>query len=227
MIKNAIRKIKDFSSLHKNLLEILLPFIIIIVLAYFLSPEFKNISNLILNTSYSTYSIQNPSIYTSYFQISIISGSALLGLIPIFLVGALGKIQDNKKLESYVGTIFGFIVVALFLLVFFAVAESFSGFISYAKFTSYINTNTSGVHVGISGVSLSCSSNGYVSGTTFNTTCDSVISSYNQVVYAVEYSIGSLYYAFILLLYLLIDYVVIVTYKQKTVKKERQGKKDR
>ena len=228
MVKNRIiRKVTEIINQNRNLLELLLPLLIVIAIAYTLSPEFKNISNLILNTPYSTYSISNPSIYTTYFQIATISGSALLGLIPIFLVEAMGKIHEiNKKQKHYSEPIFGIIIVAIFLLVFFAVAESFGGFISYAKFMSFLSTNNSGVTIGVSSVSLECSSHGYVNTTNFNKTCDTIINTYNQVLYSVEYSIGSLYYAFVLLLYILFEYVIIVTYKQKQPKGKYNKKQE-
>ena len=232
MVKNRIRrKIKEIINQNGNLLELLLPLLIVIAIAYTLSPEFKNISNLILNTPYSTYSVSNPSIYTTYFQIATISGSALLGLIPIFLVEAMGKIHEINKKQTkkhyFSEPIFGIIIVALFLLVFFAVAESFGGFISYAKFMSFLSTNNSGVTISVGSVSLACSNQGYVNTTDFNKTCGTIINTYNQVLYSVEYSIGSLYYAFVLLLYILFEYVIIVTYKQKQPKGTHNKKQER
>jgi hypothetical protein len=189
------------------------------------SPDMRNYVNLLASGSVIS-SFLLPSMYVTYFQAIIIGGSALLGLVPIFLVSAMGSLHDIEKETKYkhIDTVFGLMVLLLFILVFVAIIQSFSGLIYYGQFTSNLANYNKSLTFSITQNSIGCSSTRF-SNYNFTNECNNLTNESESTIRSLGNSFYSLYYAFGIL-FLLMMYYIMFTFVKRDTKAIKDEKKD-
>lgn len=227
-MNNGLIRVIDYLKPYKEIVWIIVTLIVVLLLFYQGQTQefFKYYINQLTSGKYPAYSLTNPTVYTVYFETLIVSGSALLGLIPIFLVEVIKSVrrpEQKQKINTAV-LAFGILLTVAFVLVFLSVIQSISGFFAYSQFYSYYSSNTTNFQISNLNGTASCSDKFPIPmGNFSNDPCQIMITDTSRIFTFITNSFYNLYLAMAMLVITITSFIIVIAFEKFD---EKSGKNE-